>query len=93
MSWKVKLGRLAEKQYKSLPDKMRAKIRQLFEVLETNPWPARMYDIRKLEGVGFEGYRVRVGRLRVVYAVLEDENVLYVLKIEKRGTVYKSFLF
>ncbi len=59
-------------------------------MLELNPWPARLYDLEKLEGVDFEGYRIRLGKLRVIYAVLEDERRILVLKIEHRKKAYRG---
>lgn len=42
-------------------------------------------DVKKLQGYPF--YRLRVGTYRVIFDM--DGNVLYILKIENRGQVYK----
>ena len=73
-----------------MSEKLRKRVKRLLEVLELNPWPAKLYDLEKLEGVDFDGYRVRLGRLRVIYAVLEDERRIFVLKIEHRKKVYRG---
>ena len=86
----MELGRKAEKQYAKLPKKLLGKVRELFKMLEINPWPARLYDLEKLEGVNFQGYRIRLGKVRVMYAVLEDEKRIIILKIEQRKTVYRG---
>ena len=69
---------------------MRSRIDALFEVLELNPWPAKSYDLRRLEGISFDGYRVRIGSFRVVYAVDQENKVVIVLKIEKRASAYRN---
>ena len=46
----MELGRKAEKQYAKLPKKLLSKVRELFKILEINPWPARPHDLEKLEG-------------------------------------------
>ncbi len=66
------------------------KVRELLGTLELNPWPAKLYDLKKLEGVNFEGYRVRLGKLRVIYAVLEYERRVFVLEIEHRKKAYRK---
>jgi len=74
----------------SLPSKLRQRVDRLFEVLELNPWPARSYDLRRLEGVSFDGYRVHIGSFRVVYAVDQENKVVIILKVEKRASAYRD---
>ena len=46
-------------------------------------------DLKKLSG-GWEGYyRLRKGRLRIIFELNKIENVLFVDRIDFRGDVYK----
>ena len=56
--------------------------RRLKEAIEKIP----SGDIKKLQGID-NGYRLRVGDLRVLFTL--EENVIYIEKILPRGEVYK----
>jgi mRNA interferase RelE/StbE len=43
-------------------------------------------DVKKLKGIK-NGYRLRVGDVRVLFA--KDDDKLYVVKIDNRGDIYK----
>lgn len=85
----IRLTKKAEKGYQSLFLKeYQIKINQLFLILESNPRPAKMYDMLKLDE---DTYRIRLGRVRVQYTVFEDTNIILVYKIELRDdSTYKS---
>ena len=44
-------------------------------------------NIKKLKGMKIDAYRLRVGRIRVIY-VIENDTVI-ISKIDYRGDVYK----
>jgi len=46
-------------------------------------------DLKKLVGNWDGYYRLRKGRLRIIFEVNKDERVLFVEKIDFRGEVYK----
>lgn len=85
----IRLTKKAEKGYQSLSlEEYRSKINQLFIILESNPRPAKMYDMLKLEE---NTYRIRLGRVRIQYTIFEKDKVLLVYKIELRDdSTYKS---
>ena len=56
--------------------------RRLKEAIEKIP----SGDIKKLQGID-NGYRLRVGDLRVLFTL--EEDVIYIEKILPRGEVYK----
>jgi mRNA interferase RelE/StbE len=43
-------------------------------------------DIKKLQGR--EGYRLRVGNIRVVYDIVEERLIIRVIDIAYRGSIY-----
>lgn len=84
--------RIEKKTYKSLRDfelKIREKINQVMEVLESNPWPAKEYNMTKIEGLEY-CYRIRIGRYRICYKVDSESKLVYVYLIERKSeTTYK----
>jgi len=44
-------------------------------------------DIKKLKGMKIETYRLRVGRVRVIYII--ENDTLIISKIDYRGDAYK----
>jgi mRNA interferase RelE/StbE len=44
-------------------------------------------DIKKLEGR--EGFRLRIGKYRAVYEIVEDRLIIEVLSVGSRGDIYK----
>ncbi|MDO4197851.1 MAG: type II toxin-antitoxin system mRNA interferase toxin, RelE/StbE family [Erysipelotrichaceae bacterium] len=50
----------------------------------------RKYDIERLKGGYKDFYRLRIGKYRAVFRVVEDTLVIYVITIDSRGDVYKK---
>ncbi len=48
--FEVVLGNKASKQLDSLEPKLTSRLKQLFEILEQIPVPARLYDLKKIAG-------------------------------------------
>ena len=65
------LAKIPKKNAESLADKIRA--------LRKNPRPDQSMHLKR------EMYRLRDGDYRVIYAVFDDENVVYVGKIARRS--------
>ncbi len=53
------------------------------ESLSSNPFPQ---DVKVTQG--YRLFRVRVGKVRILYEVDKENNLLGVVKIDKRGRVY-----
>jgi mRNA interferase RelE/StbE len=47
-------------------------------------------DVKKLEGAWQGFYRIRRGRLRIIFSIEKDRAVLYVERIDSRGAVYRG---
>ena len=83
--FKIKLHRKANKTFTKLPDKVKANIEEAFETMLQNPY--RHANIKKMRG--FEStYRYRLGGYRIIYK-MEEEAIILILVIGKRGDVYK----
>ena len=80
----VELSRRASKELDSLEDE---RLREILEHLKLDPVPAKFYDVRKLEG-SKNSFRIRIGKIRILYTIIWKDKVILVSRIEKRGTVY-----
>jgi mRNA interferase RelE/StbE len=84
VSYKVIILPVAEKEILRLNspeyDQVRAKLRGLPE----NPRPS---GCRKLQGS--DGWRLRVGRYRIVYEIDDARQIVTVLKVAHRKDVYR----
>ena len=64
----------------------RQRIVERIHSLSENPRP---FGYEKLSGHQ-ERYRVRTGRYRIVYAIFDEELVVYVVKVGHRKDVYRG---
>jgi len=56
------------------------------EQLQKNPFDKQL-DIKKLATKG-NSYRLRIGKIRVIYEVDFRKNILYIYDIDFRGNIY-----
>jgi len=82
MIYRIKLKKKAEKFLDSRTQKERT---QLLSAINKLP---KGTDIHKMEGYS-NRYRLRVGNVRVIYDVFDDELIVLVLNAGNRGDVYK----
>jgi mRNA interferase RelE/StbE len=61
-------------------------IREKLEVIAADPY-ADHPNTKKLQGR--EGFRLRVGDWRVIYAIQSEKLIIIVLKVASRGEAYK----
>lgn len=80
----VELSRRARKELDLLGDE---RVKEILENLKLDPVPAKFYDVRKLEGVK-DSFRIRVGKIRILYTIVWKDKVILVSRIEKRETAY-----
>lgn len=80
----VRLSNKAEKFIrKEADEKLKARLKELFEILRFEPVPAKHYDVRKIEGQE-SSYRIRLSSFRVSYKVFWEEKIIRVAQIERR---------
>lgn len=84
MSYSLLILRRAEKQLADLPTKAYERVRDSILALAGEQRPR---GARKL--VGREGWRIRIGRYRVVYEIDDESRVVTVLDIGHRKDVYR----
>jgi mRNA interferase RelE/StbE len=84
--YKIIFAKGAQKALLRLPKNMAVLVRQKLEQLAVDPY-APNTNAMKLQNRS--GYRLRIGDLRVIYEIQNDELVILVLKIAQRGEVYR----
>ena len=88
-NFRVELSSKARKFYLSCPKELAHRLDLCFEALEKDPYHGP--NVKRLETRPQERlYRYRIGDYRVLYEILEKEIVVLVVKIAKRGDVYKG---
>ncbi|WP_456474393.1 type II toxin-antitoxin system RelE family toxin [Candidatus Pyrohabitans sp.] len=85
--YKVVVHKKVAKKLKSLKNPYLNKFSEFVGILEENPVPWRMFDIKKIEGTE-NTYRVRFGDYRVVYYIDKASKTIHILKFERRGRIY-----
>lgn len=72
------------KDLRSFPKKDVKKILRKIEALADEPRPA---GVKKLSSSDY--FRVRQGVYRIVYEIVDDALIVYVIKVSHRSTVYR----
>jgi mRNA interferase RelE/StbE len=80
--WKLVIGRQPQKALRRLPRQVRQRIDEAILGLADDPHPD---GCRPVKTAARGAYRVRVGDYRVIYIVLDDEQMVIVARIARRG--------
>ena len=80
LPWRVELAPAAQRQLRRLPPLDAARARGPILALSRDPRPPGVARI-----AGTDLLRVRVGDIRVVYAVYDGDRVVVVLRVARRG--------
>ncbi len=83
--YRVEFRPAAVKQLEGLPRSAQRRVLARVEALGRDPRPP---GCRKLTGAE-NTYRIRIGRYRVIYDVLDDRLVVLVVKVGHRREVYR----
>jgi mRNA interferase RelE/StbE len=84
MNFRVEFSRRAFDFLKTLDTPLRERVTAKLKEFDETPFPRGR---RKLKG-GVDVYRLRVGKIRILYRVLWSERTIVVFKIAPRETVY-----
>jgi mRNA interferase RelE/StbE len=87
--WKVKLSSMAEKYYGRLTTQTRQRVKKELEELSNLGNPLEHQSVKHLTGDLKGFFRLRVGKYRIVFAILEETRTIAVVNIAPRGEVYK----
>ncbi len=84
-SYEIEISRTAETQLRKLPEEDQRRVARAVLALAEEPHPRGS---RMLSGYD-DVYRIRVGRYRVLYSVIERRLVIIILKIGHRKGIYR----
>ena len=79
MSYEVKLRPAAQKELDALPEQDYERVAEAINALEDNPRPPR---VKKLADSGL--WRIRVGLLRIVYAIDDKAQLVTMVRVARR---------
>ena len=87
MNYTLFLSSKAEKQIKTLPKDVRERIQESLLQLAEDPYRKGIINVKGTDNIK----RLRVGKYRVLYLVLEEKKEILVVKVEKREeSTYKK---
>lgn len=89
MKFEIYLSKDVRKFLDKRDSKFIKKLKELFEKLGENPYNHPELDIKKLRNIDAD-YRLRVGKYRLLYSVLEEKILIYIYRADSRGDVYKK---
>ena len=78
MSYALKLHRDVEKQLARIPAKQRGRLVETMRFFREDPRPPGCVKLDALL------YRVREGQYRIIYAIFDDEVVVFICKVARR---------
>lgn len=84
MSYRVELETRARKEFLKLPREQAEVVALVFNDLQVD---ARPPGAKKLAGV--DGYRIRKGDLRILYAVDDSRKLVRIFRVGQRQDVYR----
>ena len=89
MSYELRISKPALKFLEKHPVEKK-KFLEIFKEMSTDYDNAiNKYDIKQMQGVSAETYRLRLGKYRAIYRLYNDVLVIFVLDIGSRGDIYK----
>ncbi|WP_167617793.1 type II toxin-antitoxin system RelE family toxin [Maribellus sediminis] len=84
--YSLKIHKKAIKFLQSREATERRRIKQKLELLKENPHSNTQLDIKKLKGEE-ELFRLRIGKIRIIYKIIEGELIILIITAGVRGDV------
>ena len=88
MNWKIGFSRDAEKFLKQ-ENLQSETVVEIIKFLKKMKGESVSVDVKKLKGDWQGFYRIRKGKLRIIFELNFQEHSIYVARIDQRGKVYK----
>jgi len=88
MTFDINIKEKSLKFISSLQKKDRERLKEAILVLKEEPVPIKFLDIAKLKGEK-NTYRIRKGKLRIVYEVIWEQKLIMIHRVDFRGDVYE----
>lgn len=88
MSFEVNIKEKSLKFISSLQKRDRERLQEAILALREDPVPIKSLDIAKIKGEK-NTYRIRKGKLRIVYEVVWEQKLILIHRVNFRGNAYK----
>ncbi len=88
MSFEINIKDKSLKFISSLQKYDRERLKEAIFVLKDDPVPIKSLDIAKMKGEK-NTYRIRKGKLRIVYEVIWEQKLILIHRVDFRGDAYK----
>ncbi len=60
------------------------------EIASMQKWQMKTYDIKVFNGFKYtDMYRLRIGKYRAIFRIIDDELMVFVFDVGSRGDIYK----
>ena len=87
--YSLKISKKAIKFLQSRGASERKIIKKKLNLLKENPNSHELLDVKKLKNKG-DYYRLRIGKMRIVYQILNKKLIIFVISAGNRGDIYKN---
>jgi len=77
----------AKKDLDKIEERYKRRVAEVIRILMVDPIPTRLFDVKKLAGTE-NAFRIRIGKIRIVYTILWKDKVILISRIGFRGRVY-----
>lgn len=86
----LEISRAADKFFKKHPAEEK-KIKEIFKIISKNPFKyIQFYDIKICRG-NLDGLmRLKTGKYRTIFKIINGRLIIFIIKIDSRGDVYKN---
>jgi mRNA-degrading endonuclease RelE of RelBE toxin-antitoxin system len=84
VNYRIRIEQPALKEIRSLPSHVRAQAEVLIQALAAGPRPPRSRELQGKPGI----YRLWLaGRWRIVYEILDDQQLIFVLRVRRKEQI------
>ena len=90
MIWTVKISDVVYRYYQRLDRPTRERVRKALEELAQSEEPTVHRNVAPLVGALKGFYRLRVGKYRLIFAVIRESRTIAVVNLVPRGSAYRG---
>ena len=87
--YSLKIHKKAVKFFQTRNSSERRLIKQKLTLLKEDPYNHQKLDIKKLKG-NTDAFRLRIGKFRIIYQILDKELIILIISAGSRGDIYKK---
>ncbi len=87
ITYRVQFTKRALSYFDKIDQRTKKRVAKVIELLKQNPYIVP--NIKPIEGLPYEQYRIRIGKLRMIYRINNEQLLIIIVKIGPRGDVYK----